>query len=789
MKIKHKKITITIVAISIISLIVLLGNTVVNAIFNDETDATHINPAEIENSTIIVGTHLIHLSAINDEIYAIAQESASASGQSAMYYKSELANGSWYEISDASGISDITLSSKKINNDVIAGLALRYHTKSDGVTYDLMSGKAICVFDTVDPYKISELGELDAINTQLEMINGKDEKSDSDENNIDNINKLMDMGEDLEKEEKDNNKMIENLNNLYIKNKDNSDAAGAIMSVMQQIDSARRLDVYSKINDELQSLITKIQNEEDVNYALITAIGTCLEEVETKQTECASNTMDGNSSAMAQVKNEIIEELAQNSDGADVDNQIGNLVDINNIMDGVTKNPDREAALITDVLIDKSDDLLSASKEQGELEMGLAENESLASYALSRMSAEKGEKFIDDRKKALEDLLDSITDENLKASAQEMIQNSLDNLEDMRSELYSGNDNEMSSLLAKKEEYQLKMKEALDDNDLNTAQKYENMIADVDDEIDKLSTQLTEILQSDTASEQEKAQAQAQLGSGLAASEIEEIKDNILSDIKEDSYDGTEDELNSIKDYASIAPELSLKALEEIYKKLSNKLYLESDTKNESTISDLMGKVEDIVSDASALAQNQPDENSLLTIIENMLGSSFEDASDVDQAIIVAALARCADEMGNKTAQSLAEEYAADSYNADNIYTFKKFQSEAWEFIPLDKIALCCDYRYVFYNSEKKGTVRKGTEYYEFEVFSKTVDRQQSKSEEMSTFARYQSTIYIPADYAQTAFSVADIYVSNSDYGIIVTTDMEEEVTKYMEAFTQAAVN
>ena len=51
----------------------------------DEAQAVHIDPDEIETSTLAIGSHLIHLSALTDTIYEIANDSAGESGQSEIY--------------------------------------------------------------------------------------------------------------------------------------------------------------------------------------------------------------------------------------------------------------------------------------------------------------------------------------------------------------------------------------------------------------------------------------------------------------------------------------------------------------------------------------------------------------------------------------------------------------------------------------------------------------------------------------------------------------------------------
>lgn len=814
----NRKRIIAAVIVIIAGISLIAGKTIVSAIFDGDKDATHINPTEIDNSTLIIGTHLIHISALTDEIYDVAEETAEVSGQTDMYYKSELSDGGWYQISEASGIADISTADKKISNKVISELYVRYHTKSDGVTYDLLTGQAVCLFDTVNPYDIVKLRETDSINMQLEMLNDKENKSDSDKNNIEQIEKLFAGGEALKQSDAQNNQALSQLNKQYIKNKGNKEIAEALMSVMQQVDSKRREIIYTQLEEELNTLLEGVQNEDAVNYSLVDAIGTSLEEVAGKETDCQTNALEEGNTALSKAKYDIVTELAGMSDKTTDDSKVvalaENLVDINNIMNGSTIHPDREAALLMESLIPMSDEMIKSSTSEDEMKCFFAENESLESSAVSKLSSDKAKSFVDARKAQLAEISNSITDENLKNSAEVLKTAAIQKLNDMLTNLYSSQDNEMNKLLSEKQSLQTSMKKALDDNDLNKAKTYENQIAQIDEKIDALNTKLNEIIQSASASEQAKAQAKAQLGSGQVSSQIEEIKSNVKSEIQQSDYANIKDELNTVNGFVETSPELAVSALKDIYTELTSKLYLGNTTDgttgnttdgatdgvtgsasgsgDKSTINDLIATIEDMVSEAAVYMKEQPNESELTAAIESQAGTSFEKCDEKKQAVIIAALLRVGEETSaenskNTEAVTLAKDYAGISYNEDNMYIFQKYKNEASEFIPLDKIADCCKYRYIYRDGDKTGIIRNGTEFYEYQVFSDVVKMQQEKTEVMNTYARYQSTIYLPGDYVQNTFAVAVKYLPDTDYGILTTADMEEEISNYIDAFVENA--
>ena len=125
----------------------------------DETNAVHIKASEIEDATLIIGTHLIYLESISDQIYQIAMKSAEEANQYSRYYKSELAGGVWYEITEAGSLADITTDGIVVENSVIESLFMTHHTKSDGITYDLLTGNAVSIFDINNPYDNSTVDQ------------------------------------------------------------------------------------------------------------------------------------------------------------------------------------------------------------------------------------------------------------------------------------------------------------------------------------------------------------------------------------------------------------------------------------------------------------------------------------------------------------------------------------------------------------------------------------------------------------------------------------------------------
>lgn len=89
------------VLLSAAAVLVVVGGSALAFAMIDDTNSVHIRADEIEDSTLIIGSHLIYLGAMNDQIYETAMESAQEASQFKRYYKSELAGGVWYDVTEA----------------------------------------------------------------------------------------------------------------------------------------------------------------------------------------------------------------------------------------------------------------------------------------------------------------------------------------------------------------------------------------------------------------------------------------------------------------------------------------------------------------------------------------------------------------------------------------------------------------------------------------------------------------------------------------------------------------
>lgn len=771
--------------------VIILG-TIASAVINEDEEAyADINWDEIENSTLIIGTHLIHISALDDSLYDIAIESSKTYGQYEMYYKSELADGKWFKISEASNISDIMEEGKAAELPSNKEMKVRYHTKSDGITYDLMTGEAVCIFDIIDPYRLDTLPELDAIATYHQSLQENKNKSDTDTRNMELIEAAI--SRDLKKElnQEDTDKSIAAFQEYYKEASDlNKDTKNTALDVMEGLDSERRLQVYQKLYDEiLPELLSNVQTDSGdtngffVDYGLVSAIGTAMEEVEKKLIKCESEALNEGTTTIDKVKNDMVKqvaELAAESDWTDVsgdmDGFMENIQDLTNIQNGTTNNPERESELIKEILIPEALKRLTedgSSDGDKAVSADIGELEYLTRTAVSGMSKSEGADFIDDLTKQL----DALGEEEDNKSVQEAIETLKGSLFDVKKELSSGT-SKLSELLTKKEELKTKRQASLDVNDLTQADITGFEIDEINEEIEKEEQRLTEIINSKTAGDADKADARAALESGTVTDFVISTKESIQKAIDDGLYSDGMTGLESMEAFMEINTSLTLSCMEDIYDNVLTKLYLEGD--NDSSLKEMKEALENIISDNYETIEDNLSEKTAVSVLEGIMGAGFEDCNDKQKVCITAALYRYGNEAHNNGAVTMAASLVSRLYSEGNPYVYLKLKNESDRFVPLRTFSDCSEYRYVFYNGSKSVTLTKGTEYYTYTVFKSEVGLNKG-TEEMDTYARYQSDIYLKDTYMKEKFNVSAIYIDTTEYGVLITQDMEEEVSRLME--------
>ena len=819
----------------------------------DESNAVHINESQIENSTLIIGSHLIYLTSMNDSIYEIASKSAQNFNQHNMYYKSEMAGGTWYEISDASALADITTVGKVVDRREIEELWLTHHTKSDGITYDLLTGESLSVFDIENPYDLEKMSELEPIKTQYDLLQQLEDKSETNIRDIQYIEEVYnkdretDTTKELDKNLKDLQQYYEHLANSGAE----ADKKDIVMNIMKQIDATRRNEVLTVLNDtELQKMSEVISREfvyvqgeitgelvtpdDDLsgrekldgfiqNVNLVNAIGDAMVNVQETYATNSVNMLEEGTNVLSKTEYRLTEELisgAENKDYSQCDKLVNQLICLKQINDGVTSNEALEKEFITTELLEAAEqaykDSISAGegdeykmlssmasaatkanvlkKQLNETEIVRNELQFIQQALVDRMSQEEASEFMEQQLNKLESLKDTIKDDAFAPYAS----SSLDQYADWANKVLNNiqnaiGNNEMSNLVNQKDALQTELMSALDKNQLDKAKKIEAEIEAVDKAIEDLEKELNQILNSDQASESEKALAASKLSAGSSLKALQDMKNNILEEIRDGNLEGIENVIDGIGALAKAQPEGALAALKDIYQELVNQELMSGGS---SALKDLMGKVEDVTKEQMNNFIGNLSENDFSNLIKSFveekrddgsalpsgsLGNVMNELTDAETVVILAGLNKYAQQTGSSNAKDIIKTYANVAQNNENSYVFDLYDGDmTYEYIPTDKMAEIMGFRYIFDNSQKSVTLQKRSQYYKFAAFSNIMQKGNTEIE-MTRTTGFEGVIYIPKDVAEEQFALTAQMLEDISYGLILTEEMQKQADEFTD--------
>lgn len=413
MTVKHRTAAAAMIAALAIVLALCFGKNAAMALF-DQSKAVHIKPSEIENGTLIIGTHLIYLHSLNGEIYEIAVQSASDSAQDKRYYKSELAGGIWMDITYAESVSDIAGGGTVADESEIARLYLTHHTKSDGITYNLQTNQAVCVYDIHNVYDLNNLPELDPLklrydqmreyninSTNINFVRGfltlrfdieaslDDAQNDEDEKYKQQLEALksyyegldIDNAEDRAKQYESRFETIEEYEHQLVvlqryyeelaANNADSKYLETTLAVMKKISNTRKVQVFGIVSEMLKTLEDAVTREADDSSPLDDDLMAAMEEsmyaLEESSAEAAADMLSAQDGVISEKEYELCTLMLSNAgkkNYEECDKQNLQLQYLNNINNDRIVSASGELALLEE-LIEKADVRYGAELSSG----------------------------------------------------------------------------------------------------------------------------------------------------------------------------------------------------------------------------------------------------------------------------------------------------------------------------------------------------------------------------------------------------------------------------------------
>lgn len=546
MAVRHRVKAAAALLVLTLVLALLFGRNAAMALF-DQGKAVQIDPSSIEDSTLIIGTHLIYLHSLNEGIYGIAVQSASDSGQDRRYYKSELAGGIWMDITDAGSISDITAGGTVADESEIAHLYLTHHTKSDGITYDLRTNQAVCIYDIIDVYDLEKLPELEALKLQYDKLRESRSGTKTDKRNISLIRDFF-AAEYYTDDSLLYDWQLGVLQGYYEElaaNGADSKYLETVLAVMEKVSNARKVQVFASIGDALGKLQDDVAEADgddvQIDDALLTSIGDSQYALEESRAEAEGDMLDARQdSVVAEKEYRLCMDMisnAENSNYFGCDEQNLQLQLLGNINNGRIVNAAEELKLL-ETLTDSAELRYGAELSAGmtpEYQVLVSQNVSHAAREnrmntdVAGASAARGElEFLVqgtvDRMESIGELAGAGTQAYILQKIQETAKYKTAVRQDDYAEKYQGSVTEyiqwLNSLLAsikstgggqgegqtlyeQKEDLREQKLKALDSLDLDAAKRIDAKIAELDEQISALETTQSKKLEELTARKSE----------------------------------------------------------------------------------------------------------------------------------------------------------------------------------------------------------------------------------------------------------------------------------------------
>lgn len=769
--------------------------------------SVHVSDSEIENSTLVIGSYLIHIDGLTDEIYELAQASANEFDQNVMYYKSELADGQWYEITDATSIADITSGGTPVDASEIETLNFTHKVDSSGTITDLRTGKTVGAYDINDPYDLENLEELEPLKLRYQAMGAKDDKSDEDDTNISTIANFFGINVKNSTTNDSDSKLsaLETYKNGLITRDKPSSWTTEVDTVAASVDATRRLEVLNTIEKQLIAL----QNDATVqsDSELVQAIAESQSNVESSITSYTAKELSEGTTVLTKAvynySNDMIT-CANSGDLDGADTATENLVNLENIMQSTIANSSSELETLNSGLVDDAfsewESKLSAgassdyqkavsngssesvrtsylTTQQNESNSARQDYQTLLSESWKRMSNEKAQEDCMDRIDGVADLEALVPEDAAQSYQLETVEEHLNWLRTELANLVAefGDSSDLDNLNSEIEDLETERRNALDKNDLASAKKLETEIEAKQQDLDDLTKELTDVLNSDSSSESDKAKAAAGLSDGSAAKMLNTLASAITSGIRDGSdTSGTENQMAAFQALSSYDPSAAAAGLSDIKDALDGATSIDDDLKDQ--LSQAVSEVEQEVGDGTTSGEDlTTDElkNLLADYFGSILGNGTSEVSDRDMAAALIALSMYAEDADNSDARALAVSIADKMNSAGNSYIYKQYSKASDEYISLRAISKVLGYRYIFDSAHYTVTLRQSYNYYRFTKDKLEYTYTEKAVGSMQKAAGLMETLYISSLDGESIFNCTGYYIPKSSYASVKTSNME----------------
>ena len=774
----------------------------------------------VENGTLFIGTYLIHMTAMTDELYEKAQESAEDSGQYNIYYKSELANGEWFDISSAEGLADITDAAEPVETAELDDLWVTFYVGADGIAHSAKNSEAVCIFDQPSPYDLYRLPELEALRNQYDNTYTS-ETEGADRYFYDQLRDFF--GLNLRNAVTDEcDRQINLLQGVYngLQQQEKSEQAEILYTLMGKIDAKRRAEVFYQLMEAEDSRLNQLQSllggsdyhKEDYNDEqfvasadLSDAVGTAMESCESSYITHSGNQIANDGTVLGETEYTLCMSILEKAAGGntDLEEELLKLKNLYSIKDSMIKDKDKELTLLEQELIPKAEERLksafssgagqeyNAAVSQGKseeacdklLELQKTEQDKISNEyqflleaKTERMGSQEAVDYLFSKIEEIGNCYSNISDDAYAENAQLGVDACLLELQQLAQGVIDGDSSmrsTLSGLESDKENTQTLRDAALDKNDLGLAKKYDAMLDAIDVEIAAEEQRLAAQLNSSSAVD--RAKAMTQLGDKTRTANAAKIQNNAKKKLAEGDMSGIVEAVDA----------LAAMGEEDALKDLMSSIGTDASDDVRNALSSALQQVQG--SGNSTESGNAADGfgltgDELLALLESALGDSFDNMNDKDQAAVLGALGLFGAE-GSSEAATLAGTLAVDCMRNGNKNLFVRYSgSGAEKYISAQTIGRVTDFRYIYSASRRDAVLSGSGRTYRYSVGSSEVRLTDGTIEQMSSETVLQGNVaYIPEEAGSKYFGCSVIYIEGTEYAVCVTEGMEATVEQLLE--------
>lgn len=778
----------------------------------------------VENGTLFIGTYLIHMSAMTDELYEKAQESAQDSGQYNIYYKSELANGEWFDISSAEGLADITDVAEPVETAELADLWVTFYVGADGIARSAKNSEAVCIFDQPSPYDLYRLSELEALRNQYDNTY----TSETEGANRYFYDQLRDFfGLNLRNAVTDEcDRQINLLQAVYngLQQQKKSEQAEILYTLMGKIDAKRRAEVFYQLMEAEDSRLNQLQsllggsayhkeNYKDEQFMasadLSDAVGTAMESCESSYIIHSGNQISNDGTVLGETEYTLCMSILAKVAGGntDLEEELLKLKNLYSIKASMIKDKDRELTLLEQELIPEAEERLksafssgagqeyNAAVSQGKskeacdklLELQKTEQDKISNEyqflleaKAERMGSQEAADYLFSKIEEIGNCYSTIKDDAYAENAQLGVDACLLELQQLAQGVIDGDSSmhsTLSGLESDKENTQTLRDAALDKNDLGLAKKYDAMLDAIDVEIAAEEQRLAAQLNSGSAVD--RAKAMSQLGDKTRAANVAKIQNNAKKKLAEGDMSGI----------VEAADALAALGEEDALKDLMSSLGTDATDDVRNALSSALQQVQGSgTGDGSSTESGNATGgfgltgDELLALLESTLGDSFDNMNDKDQAAVLGALSLFGTE-GSSEAATLAGTLAVDCMRNGNKSLFVRYSgSGAEKYISAQTIGRVTDFRYIYSAGRRDAVLSGSGKTYRYSVGNSEVRLTDGTIEQMSSETVLQGNVaYIPEEAGSKYFGCSVIYIEGTEYAVCVTEGMETTVEQLLE--------